>query len=173
MPDVRALPSSFNGKLIYQLTSATALKDTDLFAISTSDHLTRSVTLSQIKAFATSDVYNIDDIDNKLTELKLQIKNMGDQIFELDNDITEFKNEFINKLNELNESLTQTINNLDKKLTENIEQVNNSLTTKINNTETSLTQKIEALDKKLESWIMYGTAVPTTLPTGRVYLQYF
>ena len=55
-------------------------------------------------------------------------------------DITEFRNEFNNKLTEQNNSLLKKINDLDKKLTE---------------------------------WILYGTQVPTTLDTGRVYLQYF
>lgn len=140
MPDVRSLGTSYNGKLIYQLTSAAALKDTDLFAISSSDNLTRKVSLSQIKSSVSNDFYNKNDMDKLLDELKQQIKNVSDSVFEMNNDITEFRNEFNNKLTEQNNSLLKKINDLDKKLTE---------------------------------WILYGTQVPTTLDTGRVYLQYF
>ena len=41
----------------------------------------------------------------------------------------------------------------------------------------NLSKKISDLDaeltKMITEWILYGTAVPATLATGRVYLQYF
>jgi len=109
MPDIR----TSNGKLIYQLTSATMLKDTDLFAISTSDHLTRNISLKQIKLSINNDFYSKDDINNILDKLRLQIKNLSDQVVILENDITEFRNEFNTKLNNVESNLNQTINNLD------------------------------------------------------------
>ena len=54
MSDIRT-----NGKQIYQLTSAAALKDTDLFVISSADNLTRSVSLNQLKTAVTHNFYDI------------------------------------------------------------------------------------------------------------------
>ena len=141
MSDIRSLSNaSYNGKLIYQLTDASALKDTDLFAISTTDNLTRKVSLSQIKASFNNDYYNKDESDDLLDELRQQIKDINDRIFSTNNDIAEFRNEF---------------------------------NTKLTNLDNTLSKKITDLDTKLVNWIMYGTSVPTTLPTGRTYLQYF
>ena len=67
-----------NGKLIYQLTSASALKDTDLFVISSADNLTRSITLSQLKMAVTKDYYNIDDITEILDNIREQLKDVTD-----------------------------------------------------------------------------------------------
>lgn len=173
MPDIRALPSSMNGKLIYQLQSVTELSGDDKFAISTSNNLTRAVTLSQIKKFATSDMVSNDDLENALQELRGNIQTVTNNVNELTEKVSTLDNTLNTAITNWNLALEQTKNEFNKNLKDEIDNLNNSLTTKINNTETSLTQKIEALDKKLESWIMYGTAVPTTLPTGRVYLQYF
>ena len=99
MPDI----SSLNGKLIYQLTSASALKDTDLFAIS-SNNLTRSVSLLQIKLSMESIFYTKNNIDGLLDDLRGQIKKVSDEAFETVNDITEFRNEFNSKLQNLNQT---------------------------------------------------------------------
>lgn len=200
MPDIRSQVSSdMGGKLIYQLTSASALKDTDLFPISSSDNLTRNVSLGQIKASFNIDYYNKDDIDIVLDMLRQQIKNISDDLFNLGNDVTEFRNEFNNKLNELDNSLRYEINEIDKKFTNitndldtkftnitndldtRITEVHTELDTKIDteisNLDTTLSKKISDLDaeltKMITEWILYGTAVPATLATGRVYLQYF
>lgn len=217
MPDSRAIPSYYNGKLIYQLTSASALKETDLFAISTSDNLTRNVTVHQVKSFITNGDYTNEDIDNMYQRLMDLIKQTQNQIVLLQNDITEFRNEFNNKLNQLNQNLLNEINTVDSKLTESINNLDESVNTRIDNEvkvinnninnlnvslsnritkldtdinnridnevntinnsitnlDTSLSKKISDLDTKLESWILYGTAIPTSLPTGRLYLQYF
>lgn len=181
MPDIRSLPNtSYNGKLIYQLTDASVLKDTDLFAISTTDNLTRKVSLSQVKASFNNDYYNKDESDDLLDELRQQIKDINDRIFGAGNDITEFRNEFNNRLNQLNNDLRLEINEVDKKFTDitddiytQLNETKNEFNNKITNLDNTLSKKITDLDTKLTNWIMYGTSVPTNLPTGRTYLQYF
>lgn len=185
MSDMRSLSAnSYNGKLIYQLTSASALKDNDLFAISTAENLTRSVSLAQIKSSFNADYYNKDDMDILLDSIRQQIKNVSDNIFASENNIAEFRNEFNNKLNQLNSDLREEINNVDKKFTDVtndiIQQLADTkveLNNKITNLDNTLSQRITDLDTELTNmitnWIMFGTSVPTTLPTGRTYLQYF
>lgn len=172
--------AEMNGKLIYQLTSASALKDTDLFAISTSDNLTRSISLFQIKTSFKNEFYDKENTDRLLDELRQQIKEINDNAFELNNDITEFRNEFNVKLQELGETLVNMINEVDKdsidrdtalgiridNLNTKVDNNYNTLNTKIDNLERSLTEKIDGL-------ILYGPDIPTTLETGRLYLQYF
>lgn len=197
MSDIRNLPKSgayANGKLIYQLVSASSLKDTDLFAISTSDNLTRKVTLTQIKKSFSNEFYNKDDIDILLDELRKEIKNINKYITDLENDITEFRNEFNNKLNQLRQEFNEDINNLDQKFTNLINDINqdiNAITNRVDSLEqnfnafksqtesniTNINKRIDALDKeideKLNNLIAYGASVPSTLATGKLYLQYF
>ena len=191
------------GKLIYQLTSASALKDTDLFVISSADsNLTRSITLSQLKSATLNNIYKNDEIDSKFDDLKLQIKNITDKMSGFDNDNSEFRNEFNSQLNQIRNDFIFEINNvrsefnntiaeLDVELHEQFESINkiitdlnssmnnrfNSLNTSITNLDTSLTQMINDTDTKLTNaingLISYGTAIPTSLAAGKVYLQYF
>lgn len=191
------------GKLIYQLTSASALKDTDLFVISSADNsLTRSITLSQLKLATLNGLYKNEDIDSKFDELKLQIKKISDNMSEYDNDVSEIRNEFNthlnqirndfafeinsvrsefnNTINELNEDLDKQFSAINKTITDLNKETNNRFTavnTSITNLENSLTKKINDTDTKLTNaingLISYGTAVPTSLATGKVYLQYF
>ena len=160
------MPSTMNGKLIYQLTSASALRDTDLFAISTTDNLTRSVSLGQIKSAISNEFYNKEDTNDLLEELREEIQNISNDISETNNDMTEFRNEFNTQLQELNSQLTNTINNTKSELNTNINNLNTSLTKKINDLDIKLTNAINNV-------FDYGTTVPTTLETGKIFLQYF
>ena len=173
-----------NGKLIYQLTSASALKDTDLFVISSADNLTRSVTLSQIKLAVANNFYDKQSITEMYDELRLQIREVVNSVSEVENNISEFRNEFNNQLQILNNSFNTSINNAKSELNiqiDNIESDTNSKFTEVNNTisnlNTSLKKQITDLDTKLTNTIngliSYGTAVPTSLSTGKVYFQYF
>ena len=174
---------SATGKLIYQLTSASALKDTDLFVIS-SDNLTRSVTLSQIKLAVANNFYDKQSVNNMFDQLKLQIKDVVDSVSNMENNISEFRNEFNGQLQSLSSNFNTSINNLRSELNTSINTfktetdskfttVNNSIST----LNTTLSKKITDLDTKLTNsingLISYGTAVPTSLSTGKVYLQYF
>ena len=176
MPDIR---SSSGGKLIYQLTSASALNGNELFAISTSDYLTRSVTLSQIGSFIKSDIYSTTDIDNIFNDLRDQIMEINNQLFELESNITEFRNEFNNKLNALYQNLIEIINDLDSKLSLRITNAYNELNTKIENVNITLSNRITALDERitlLENKLAYkygNTAPPSDLEEGMLYLQWF
>lgn len=151
-----------NGKLIYQLTSASALKDADLFAISTSDNLTRSVSLGQIKSAVANDFYNKNIIDSLLDDVKSQIQDVSNDNNDLENDLSEFRNEFNTKLHELNSQLRTTIND-----------TKSELNTNINNTNTSLTNKINDTNTRIDNLFVYGMSIPTKLEPGKIYLQYF
>lgn len=160
------MASTSNGKLIYQLTSASALRDTDLFAISSTDNLTRNVSLGQIKAAVASDFYNKEDANNIFEDLREQIKALSDNISDVENNITEFRNEFNTQLQELNSQITSDINT-----------TKSELNTSINNLNTTLSKKITDLENKLTNMVnnvfSYGSSIPTTLETGKIYLQFF
>ena len=155
-----------NGKLIYQLTSASALRDTDLFAISSTDNLTRNVSLGQIKAAVATDFYNKEDANKVFDELRQQIKDLSDDVAGVENTITETRNEFNTQLQQLNNQLTTDINN-----------TRSTLNTTINNLDTKLSTRITELDTKLTNMInnvfSWGDTIPTTLETGKIYLQIF
>lgn len=159
-----------NGKTIYQLTSASALNDTDLFAISSANNLTRSVTLSQIRLAVIKDLYGKDIINDMFNEIRSEIKEVNDSVVELNNDVAEFRNEFNIQLQEIRSDLDTSINNLRSEL-------NSTMNLRLSTMETSLKKQITDLDTRLTNsingLISYGTEVPTVLGTGKMYLQYF
>lgn len=140
MPDVRNLstgqtPSQvvYDGKLIYELVKVQTLRDTDLFAISTTDSLTRAVSLKQIKTSISSDYYSITDIDNLLDGIRRQIQILNQDIFNLRAEVNEDISDLRNLIN---------------------------------------TTKVE-LENMIRNWISYGKEIPTSLDTGRLYIQWF
>lgn len=140
MPDVRNLstgqtPSQvvYDGKLIYELVKVQTLRDTDLFAISTTDSLTRAVSLKQIKTSISSDYYSITDIDNLLDSIRRQIQILNQDIFNLRAEVNEDISDLRNLIN---------------------------------------TTKVE-LENMIRNWISYGKEIPTSLDTGRLYIQWF
>lgn len=176
MPDVRSLSqqSLYNGRLINQLTASSILKDTDLFAIS-SDNLTRCVSLSQIKSAVTSNYYNKDDINQLLDVIREQVKSFADETFGTGVDVAEFRNEFNEKLQTLRNDLTIIINDKEGKLKDK----DNELLQMINGHKERINQLFNKVDiineniTEIQDRITYGTAIPTTLETGKIYLQYF
>lgn len=165
MPDIRSLQSGeINGKLIYQLTAASALKDTDLFPISSSN-LTRQISLSQLKSSFKNDFYSKDEIDNLLDAIRLNFGGTSGDVFDLYNVIAEFKNEINNKFQNFTQNVNESLNNLDKKINDNYQYFDLRYST--------LNKKIQDINTQLGSLIQYGTSVPTTLPKGQVYIQYF
>ena len=177
---------SQSGKLIYELTSADALKDTDLIPIS-ENYLTRSISLSQLKLYNNSGMYTSQKIDELIDTLRDDIKGTDDSIFTLQNNINEFRNEFITRLSNLNNELESKINDIDQKLIDEGTQIrviirntknelNQSITdlnTSLTNVNNALTTKITNLETKVDEQILIGNAVPTTLKEGQIYLQYF
>lgn len=155
-----------NGKLIYQLTSASALRDTDLFAISSSDNLTRNVSLGQIKAAVSSEFYNKEDANEIFDEIKQQIKTLSDNIASVENTITENRNEFNAQLQSLNTQLTQEINETKSTLNISINNLNDTLSTRISNLENKLTTMVNNV-------FAWGEDIPTKLESGKIYLQIF
>lgn len=162
----------YNGKFIYQLTSASALKDNDLFAISSTDNLTRSVSLKQIKDSVNINFYNKDEMDSLLDVIRQQVKDGFDNTFGLGNSVSEFRNEFNSQLHQLDTTLRQEINEVDKKFTDIINEykdemsdtvinINNKIDqnkTDINNrvteVENNFDYKLDQLDIKLSKQIL-------------------
>lgn len=161
-----------NGKNIYQLTPATALKGTDIIPIS-SENLTRSTTVNQLKGYFKQDFYDKDAIDNFLEQIRSQISGASGNIFEFQEYINEFKRDINNRFQEFTQAVNIDLNNIEKKITETnnstlqvINQLDTTLSTKITNVEKNLTEKINGL-------YSYGTQIPTSLPAGKLYVQYF
>ena len=138
-----------NGKLIYQLTSASALKETDMFPISSTDNLTRKVTLSQIKTYFNNFYYSKEDSNNQLDELRKFIKVVSDSVSLLDNNLTEFRNEFNNKLINTQNAIYNKINDVESDYNTKITNLDTKLTNSINNVNTTLSKSISDLDIKL------------------------
>lgn len=154
MSDIR----SQSGKLIYDLTSAEALTDADIIPIST-NYLTRSITLSQLKIYTNAGIYTSQEVDELIdTLVNDKIVSINKDIFDLRNDITEFRNEFTTKLSDLSDELFKTVNDNDQKFTD----ITNKLRIDLTDLETRFNEKI-----------IIGNQVPTTLKPGQVYLQYF
>ena len=103
---------------------------------------------------------SITSLDTKLT------KSINDAKTELGNRIT----------NEV-KTLNTTITNLDTKLTKNINdaktELGDRITNEVKTLNTTITNLETSLTNKINSLISYGTSVPTTLATGKVFLQYF
>lgn len=152
------------GKLIYQLTPVSTLKDTDQFVVS-SDNLTRSVELSTIRTAVTNNVYDKDYINDLNINLTKDINAVRSELTKYNESISEYRNIYDVKLEELRNDFTSEINN-----------AKSEFNTTITNTSESLQEKITALDTKLtnqiNALISYGTAVPTSIST-KIYLQYF
>lgn len=155
-----------NGKLIYQLTSASALRDTDLFPISSSDNLTRNVSLGQIKVYVSNEFYNKEDANDIFDEIKQQIKTLSDNIASVENTITENRNEFNVQLQTLNTQLTSDINETKSTLNTSINNLNNNLSTRISDLEKKLTTMVNNV-------FAWGEDIPTKLESGKIYLQIF
>ena len=144
MADIRAM----QGKLIYELTSADALKDTDLFAVS-SNNLTRKISVSQLKLYIYNDIYNKKETDGLMNQVRDEIKGIGDDIFGLENGIYEFINEFNVKLQNLNKNLTSVINEVDKKFTDITNEIKESLSTSITEINNRIDTEVETLNTRV------------------------
>ena len=107
MSDIRT-----NGKQIYQLTSASALKDTDLFVISSADNLTRSITLNQLKLAVTRNFHNKDEMTEILDTIREQVKGIADHLSNSDDNTSDFRNHFNNQLQLIRDDFETEINNI-------------------------------------------------------------
>lgn len=124
----------------------------------------------------------IDDLANTVNENYATLdKRITEEVNKLNNRI-DFEVETLNnridqEVATLNNRITQIYNELveaDNDLRARCTALENRCTV-LENRCTTIENNLEALDNKLESWILYGSAAPTTstLPAGRLYIQYF
>lgn len=135
----------------------------------------------------------LDHIYDEIDKINTKIDNMQDQINNIYNDLgadlSEFKKyveQIYEELKLADQNLNTKIDNVKIELNQKIEDTKRQLQTEINNVREELTHKIEDVNKKLDARlkivenklrnvtdIQIGTSVPSTLPSGVIYLQYF
>lgn len=135
----------------------------------------------------------LDHIYDEIDKINTKIDNMQDQIDNIYNDLgadlSEFKKyveQIYEELKLADQNLNTKIDNVKIELNQKIEDTKRQLQTEINNVREELTHKIEDVNKKLDARlkivenklrnvtdIQIGTSVPSTLPSGVIYLQYF
>lgn len=135
----------------------------------------------------------LDHIYDEIDKINTKIDNMQDQIDNIYNDLgadlSEFKKyveQIYEELKLADQNLNTKIDNVKIELNQKIEDAKRQLLTEINNVREELTHKIEDVNKKLDARlkivenklrnvtdIQIGTSVPSTLPSGVIYLQYF
>lgn len=135
----------------------------------------------------------LDHIYDEIDKINTKIDNMQDQIDNIYNDLgadlSEFKKyveQIYEELKLADQNLNTKIDNVKIELNQKIEDAKRQLQTEINNVREELTNKIEDVNRKLDARlkivenklrnvtdIQIGTSVPSTLPSGVIYLQYF
>lgn len=135
----------------------------------------------------------LDHIYDEIDKINTKIDNMQDQIDNIYNDLgadlSEFKKyveQIYEELKLADQNLNTKIDNVKVELNQKIEDTKRQLQTEINNVREELTNKIEDVNRKLDARlkvvenklrnvtdIQIGTSVPSTLPSGVIYLQYF
>lgn len=135
----------------------------------------------------------LNHIYDEIDKINTKIDNMQDQIDNIYNDLgadlSEFKKyveQIYEELKLADQNLNTKIDNVKIELNQKIEDTKRQLQTEINNVREELTHKIEDVNKKLDARlkivenklrnvtdIQIGTSVPSTLPSGVIYLQYF
>ena len=132
----------------------------------------------------------LNDINNKIVSINTRIDNLTNTVSEnyntldtrITNEVNTLNGRIDTEVNTLNSRITNEVNTLNSRINTEVNTLNgrissevNTLNEKIKAEVNTINSKISELDKKLEGWILYGTAVPTTtsLPDGRLYIQYF
>ena len=107
-------------------------------------------------------------VEQIYAELKLADKNLNTKIDNVNTTLN-------NKIDDLDQELSDRITNVQNTLNQKIDQLEEDLTQEINRVETELDARLEIVENKLANitGIDIGTAVPSTLANGRIYLQYF
>lgn len=149
------MASDRTGKKIYEMNDLVGtLKNDAWFAIS-QDNATRKVAARVLRQFINGDndepneesYYSSAKIEEIINQTDDKLGDIDIDINNINNRIDELTNTVNNNYRTLDERITREVNRLDKRITD--------------------------LDKKLEGWILYGASIPTSLPTGRLYCQYF
>lgn len=130
--------------------------------------------------------------DETIENILGDINNINTRIDDLANTVNENYNtldqRITKEVNTLNNRIDQEVENLNNRIDEvyqELVEADNDLRERCTQLETRCTRleqrcaqienKITELDRKLEGWILYGSAAPTTstLPAGRLYIQWF
>ncbi len=85
---------------------------------------------------------NVEHIQQDVSEMKIDIRRLGDRIDAVDHKLTA-------KIDDVDHKLTAKIDDVEHKLTSKIDGVEQKLTAKIDGVEQKLTAKIDGVDQKL------------------------
>lgn len=148
--------TAIHGKRIYELEQVIALSNTSEFVITNEDHLTRKVSLIDLrKSFngdnATTDLdnkyYSINKIEELFDQVYARLRNCETSGGDVTGDLNSFKDEINNQINNLYLDLNSKYNelvNADSNTNKRIDD----LSKKVDNNFTTLSNKITDLDNK-------------------------
>lgn len=127
----------------------------------------------------------IDNINEEINNINNRIDNLTDTVNENYEALNKRITEEVNKINDRIDQEVENINNRIDEVYEELVAADDDLRERCTQLEerctnleercTKIEQSIKDLDDKLEGWILYGSAPPTTstLPAGRLYIQWF
>ena len=147
-----------NGKRIEELLEVTRISDQSFFLVSETD-LTRKITLTYLR-----NAFNGDIATENLNNLYYSVEKINELLDHVWDDIGKYVEQIYAELKLADKNLNTKIDNLEEDLRQEINRV-----------ETELDARLEVVENKLANitGIDIGTAVPSTLANGRIYLQYF
>lgn len=174
-----AINEKRTGLYIYELEELLGnIKTESWFAIS-QDNMTRKVSSRTIRQFMNGDNDEpSDELYYSSNKVESLFETTGDTINEIINDISSINqrlDDIANSINSnfktLNDRITSEVNNLNRRIDNEVSALNARIDSEV----AELNRKINQLRDELHGWILYGTSVPTnsTLPAGRLYIQYF
>lgn len=175
-----------NGKRIEELLEVTRISDQSFFLVSETD-LTRKITLTYLRNAFNGDIatenlnnlyYSVEKINELLNHVWDDIGKINTKIDSLESRINNIYNDLGADLSDFKNYVEQIYAELklaDKNLNTKIDNLEEDLRQEINRVETELDARLEVVENKLANitGIDIGTAVPSTLANGRIYLQYF
>ena len=178
-----------NGKRIEELIQISQIHR-DAFFLVSDQSLTRKINLVDLRnAFcgdiATSDknnlFYSIEKTDQlfnnvyeEISKTNSRVDNLDQRVNNIYNDIGGDLSEFQEHVQEMYEELTLADQNLQTQI-DNLSNDFDDFKTNTNNEINSLKQRMTAVENKLKgiTAIQVGTAVPSNLAAGTIYIQYF
>lgn len=171
------------GLYIYELDSLVGmLKDDALLPIS-QDNLPRKIQARVLRSFINGDdsepsqetYYSSSKVDELFENTSNTIGDINSDLSNISARIDALTNTVNSNYSTLDNRITNEINSLGNNFDSKLSALDTKLTNNMNTMQTNLGARIDALNTKLEGWILYGSAAPTnsTLPVGRLYIQYF
>ena len=139
------------------------------------DFLELSKKFEEVQTYV-QNAYN--ELSDRLTNLDEEINNRIDQEVKTINTRIDTEVSNINdRIDQEVSTLNTAINNLDRKINDRIDDEVATLNSKINSNYNTLNDRITSiykeLNNKIDNLFDYGTSVPSSLTTGKLYFQYF